>query len=105
MQRTARIDKAAHAYNTMLDMGVIDDAPVRNNSVIDLRAVDFRRRQKTRTGKNRRAHIEEIKLGQHCHEVKIGLEEISDGSNIFPVTLEDVGIEPVGVDRAGNDVL
>src|SRR5205085_2591116 len=75
-----------------------------NNRVIDLRPIDFGTGQEPRPRKDWGGHIEEIELGQFRHEVQVRFEEIADGSDVFPITLEDEGEKFVRVDRAGNDV-
>ena len=56
-------------------------------------------------GEDRRAHVEEIERGEFAAEVEIRFEEIADRSDVFPVALENVGVNFVRLDRPGDDVL
>src|SRR5258706_436979 len=76
----------------MTDIRVVDNAAVRNNRVIDMRAIDLRAGQPARSGKNRRAHIKKVEARQLGSHVEIGIEERADRPHVLPVTLEDVGI-------------
>src|SRR5687768_8990720 len=84
---------------------MVDNASIRDDRVIDVRAIDLRGGQKARTGENRRSHIEEVEFRQLGHEVEIGLEKIANGSDVFPIVLEDVGKNAMCFDRVRDDML
>src|SRR5436305_869178 len=70
-----------------------------------MRAIYFGSRKKPWPRENRRAHVEEIETGQLLGEIEIRIEEASNRSDVFPITLEDVGEDAMTLDRPRNDVL
>ena len=97
-------DQTAQPHDAVSDGSVIEDAPIGNHRVIDLRAVDFRAGQKARPGENRRAHIKEIESRQLARKVQVCLEKCPDGADILPVSLKNIREHALTGDRAGNDV-
>ena len=84
------------------DAGVIDDAAVGDDGMIDLRAVDLRAGQKARARENRRAHVEEIEARQLGGDIEVRFEERTDGSDVLPIALENIGEHALGLDRAAG---
>src|SRR5436190_3806968 len=88
-------DDAADADDGIADGGAIEDAAVGNDRVIDLANVGLGGGQKARARKDRRVHIEEIEAGQLGGDIEVGLEEVADGADVFPITLEDIGEDTI----------
>ena len=46
-----------------------------------------------------------LNFGIAIGQVQAGLEERADSSDVFPISLKDIGLNPVFLDGGGNDVL
>src|ERR1051325_3652955 len=88
---TPRTHDAADADDRMADIGRIDDAAIRDNGGVNLRAIDFRCRQKPGPTENRSAHVEEIELRQFGCAVDVRVEKRANGSDVFPIALKNIG--------------
>src|ERR1043166_4311471 len=75
VQIAARPHDAADADNGMTDVRVVDNAAVRNNRVVDVRAIDLRAGQPARARKNWRAHIKKVEARQFRSHIEIRIEE------------------------------
>src|SRR5438552_490413 len=89
----------------MADRSAIDDAAIRNDRMINLCAIDFRARQKAGTAENRRAHVEEIEARQFIRNIQVRFKKGADGSDIFPITLENKRAYAEVFNRLGDDML
>src|SRR2546426_7385199 len=105
MQLGAIVHAVPDAYDRVRDAGPIDDAAVRNDRVINGRAVDFRGRQKAWPREYWRAHVEKVKARQFGGHIEARLKKGPDRSDVLPVPLEHVRVNAMGVDGLGNDML
>ena len=105
VQFRAVLDDGAQADDAAGDAGVIDDAAVGDDGVVNLRAVDLGAGQEARTGKNRRAHVEEIEARQFGSQLQVCLEEVADRPDVLPIALINIGENAVRVDGVRDDVL
>ena len=99
------IDPHAREEDRPVNGPAREDATVGDHGMIDLCAVDFRAGQEARAGEDRRVHVEKIEPWQFRSEIKVGFEEGADRSDVFPITLEHVGIDAIGLNGMRNDVL
>src|SRR5205823_6335059 len=78
IQLAAAADRAANADNRVADVRMVDNAAVRHDGVVDLRAIDLRSRQESWPAEDRRAHIEEIETWQLRRTIEIRVKERTD---------------------------
>src|SRR5204862_2370222 len=84
------------------DDGVVENAAVGNDRMINLRAVDFRAGQKARPAEDGGGHVEKVEARQFIGDIEVGLEEGADGADVFPVALEERGEDAQAWDDLGN---
>src|SRR2546426_808374 len=88
----------------MTDVRVVDDATVRDDSMVNLRPIDLRARQKTRAAEDRRAHVEKIEARQLRRTVQIRFKERADRSDVLPIALKHIGKDAQIRNGNGNDM-
>ena len=54
---------------------------------------------------DRRTRFVEAEFRVAIGQVEAGLKERADRSNVFPISLEDIGLNPVFLDGGGDDIL
>jgi len=101
----AGLDPAPHPDQGVLDVRVVDDAPVGDERALDLALDDLGGRQVPRVGEDRRGRVVEVELGERGAEVEVGLVERADGPDVLPVSLVLEGVHPVGLDDLRDHVL
>src|SRR6516164_6594553 len=73
--------------------------------MIDLCTIYLRPRQEPWPAEDGRAHVKEVESGKFVGDVEVCFEESANGADVFPVTLEEVRINPEVFNGLGNDML
>src|ERR1044071_3605363 len=105
MDRSPGADKAAQPDNAVTDRSMVEDAAVRDDGMIDLRAIDFRARQKARTAEDRGRHVKEIETWQFTGDIQIRLEKGANRADVFPISLKNIREHSLLGDGCRDDVL
>src|SRR6266508_463421 len=92
------LDARADADDGMDDRSPIEDAAVGDQRIPDFAVGEFGAGQITRVGVNRRVGVEQVEFRHHRGEVEIGVVKRADGSDVFPVTVDQISLHVVHAD-------
>ena len=87
-----------------INLGAVQDAPLGDERVVDLAALELGGRQEPRVGVDRVILVVEIKRRDRLAERQVGLEVRLDRPHVLPVAPVDVGLHALAGDRVGDDV-
>src|ERR1700676_3248581 len=102
--RSPVFNDAANPDHRPVDIRMGDDATFGDNRLVNLGTVNFAGGKKTGVRVDRVEGIKKI-IGRHgIREGQVCFEKSSDGSDILPVPLKNIGEDFVFVERGWNDV-
>ena len=100
----AGTNDAAYADDRMFDFCVLYVGAVADFALFEVAAIQFGRGEVARVGVDGGTGLIKGEGGRRSCEREVGFVEGADGADVFPVALESVGIDVVGVNGGGDDV-
>lgn len=83
---------------------MVDDAAISDGGMVDGGSVDFGCREEARVRVDGCVHVKEVKGREFIGHFYVGFKVVTDGADVFPVALEDVGEDAMGFDGSRDDV-
>src|SRR5205823_5180833 len=83
----------------------LNDTPVADQALLQLGAIDAGSRQETHAGINDPFLTVKVKRRMVAGQSQVRFMISLDGSQVLPIAVEDMGLNPVGADAAGKDFL
>ena len=101
----AGFDPGAQADDGRFNVRVGEHAAVSDQSSANGGTIDLGGRQKAGVGEDRRGAFKEVKLRHQTAEIEVGVEEVTDGADVFPVALKVEVKDAFVLDGVRDDVL
>ena len=102
--RGAALNDTANADDAPLDVRIRDNAPVGDDRLTQSRPVDFAAGQKPRMRVNRRLGVKKTVFRNKVGQIEVRLVKRADGTDIFPIALENECTHMSILDRSRNDM-
>src|SRR5437762_1448187 len=89
----------------MGDDGMVDDATIGDDGMVNLGAIDLGAGKEPGPAEDGRSHVEEIEARQFTGDIEVRFKEIADRANVFPIALKHIREDAMCLNALRNDVL
>src|SRR2546425_10424853 len=95
-------DAAAQTNQGTVNLRPVDDAAFAYHRFTNLTVIDLRGREIARPSEQWRFGVKQIERGNGRGHVEVGLVKSGDGSDVFPVAIEEICLHVVFVNASRN---